>query len=293
MANLNDLIGPWQDWLRSGKRTTEGTQAKYLQQVRRLIRPGAAFPSSDFTRSAISQFLNGLELDAPNRYRAALSSFGRFLVEREILKFNPVRDVQGAKEADSRCRYLERADAQRLIGLLDSAEARAIHALMCGTGMEIGAALATRHRDVSLADRTVQAHGTKRASRDRSVKVTEPWCFEIFESWVRKQAALPAAPVFTMKYDPARSALQRALVVAAITDYTSHDWRHTYAVQALRDGLAPQVVARQLGHPHPLMVHKVYGRYVPNASDYEPRQTLRLTVPSGDQQISDAGRAVG
>ena len=279
--DLNDNVDAWQLWLRSRKRTTEGTRAKYLQQLRELIPADTPFPASQFSRRTISEFLSGLGLRAPNRYRAALSSFGKFLVEREVLLANPVREVQGAKEADSRCRWLDSADAKRVINLIDSDEARAIHALMCGTGMEIGAVFATHRRDVNLAAKTVEAHGTKRWSRDRTVRVTKPWCFGIFKKWVQQLQALPTTPIFTMTYDDASKALKRALKTAEIENYRSHDWRHTYAVQAIRDGRPLQVVAHQLGHKTTVMVQKVYGRYVPDSTDYEIRQTFGRTAASG------------
>lgn len=280
-----DLAGEvdgWQAWLTSRNRTTAGTRAKYRQQLEQLIPPGSTFPASAFTPKRISEFLNRLRIKATNRYRAALSSFGKYLVEREVLSVNPVRSVEGAKEAEPRCRYLERDDAQRLVTLIDSQEARALHALMCGTGLEVGVALRLRHRDIQVEAGqypSVRAPGTKRMNRNRSIYITEPWCWEIFGAWLHQQPALPGAPVFTIGYDGAAAALKRALDAAEIDDYKPHDWRHTYAVQALRDGLAAQTVAHQLGHKDATMVLKVYGRFVPNRADYERhRLTIGQTV---------------
>jgi len=277
-ANLNDYIEGWQDWLRTRRGTTEGTRAKYRRQVREFIPENKPFPASGFTRAAVSTFLNGLTVGAPNRFRAALSSFARYLVEREALQHNPVRDVQCAKERAPRMRSLSRADAQKLVDAVNPAEARAVHALMCGSGIEIGAVLTLRHRDIEVEAGTVHAHGTKRASRDRVVRVTEPWCWQIVLEWLRAQRALPDAPVFGQSYWAVTDALRRVLKALKWTDYRSHDWRHTYAVQALRDGEAPQVVAHQLGHKTAAMVYAVYGRYAPTASDYRSRLTLGLTV---------------
>jgi integrase len=49
---------------------------------------------------------------------------------------------------------------------------------------------------------------------------------------------------------------------------TLHDWRHTYAVNSLRDGMKPTTVARQLGHRDASLVHRVYGRFIVDARDY-------------------------
>lgn len=69
-----------------------------------------------------------------------------------------------------------------------------------------------------------------------------------------------------------------------ITDYTTRDHRHTYAVQALRDGYSYAVVAHQLGHATTALVHKVYGRHAPSAADY----TRRTETASGEQASAAA-----
>ncbi len=291
--DLNDHVEAWQEWLRTRRGITEGTRAKYRQQLREFMPEGRIFPASGFSRSAISSFLNGLKVGAPNRFRAALSSYARYLVEREVLQHNPVRDVQCAKERPPRMRSLTRAEAQKLIEGINSLEARAVHSLMCGSGMEIGTVLALRHRDVDVTGGTVHAHGTKRVHRDRVVRVTEPWCWEIFVGWLRSQRALPDAQVFRISYWAATEALQRALEAQKLTNYRSHDWRHTYGVQALRDGESPQVVAHQLGHKTAAMVHAVYGRYVPVNSDYRSKQTVGLTVASERAAAVGKTRAAG
>jgi integrase len=44
--------------------------------------------------------------------------------------------------------------------------------------------------------------------------------------------------------------------------------RHTYAVNGLRKGYKPTVIARQLGHKDASMIDRVYGRFIPDESDY-------------------------
>jgi integrase len=111
--------------------------------------------------------------------------------------------------------------------------------------------------------------------------------------WLRFQRALPDAPVFRIGYWTATDTLQHALKAVKWADYRSHDWRHTYAVQALRDGESPQAVAHQLGHKTAAMVHAVYGRYVPIASDYRSGQTVGPTVASEGASKVDKTRAAG
>ena len=292
VANLNDQLDGWQDWLRSRGNTSTGTRAKYLNQVRVFIPEGLPFPATSFTSRSVSGFLSALGVGAPNRYRAALSSFAKYLVEVQVLASNPVRDTQKAKERAPRVRALSRPEAEGLVAAISPVEARTIHALMCGSGMEIGAVFSLRHRDIDIQAGTVQAHGTKRLHRDRTVRVTERWCWDILLVWLADHPGLPGAPVFRMSYYAVRDALSRAMKAVEVEDYRSHDWRHTYAVQALKNGLRPEIVAHQLGHKTPAMVHAVYGRYVPNATDYVVSQTVGLTVAPNETQRIVQVRAV-
>lgn len=165
-----------------------------------------------------------------------------------------------------------------MIGAIEPLEARAIHALMCGSGMEVGAALALCHRDVDQAAMTAHAHGTKSAHRDRTIRVTEAWCWSVVRDWTDSQLALPDANVFSLTYKALTDALRNACKAVGVENYRSHDWRHTYAVQARRDGYSDQVIAHQLGHRNTVMVQMVYGRYSPTAADYARSQTVGQTV---------------
>ena len=55
---------------------------------------------------------------------------------------------------------------------------------------------------------------------------------------------------------------------AKLPRLTLHDQRHTHAVNMLREGYRPEVVAHQLGHSTPALVWKRYGRYTVDPRDY-------------------------
>ena len=61
--------------------------------------------------------------------------FAKWLVEREVLETNPVRDVKSAKPNPARMVWLERKDPKRRIDALPEPY-KALEALMAGTGME-------------------------------------------------------------------------------------------------------------------------------------------------------------
>lgn len=244
---------------------------RYKLQVGRLIT--GHFFASEFTRKRVAEFLSSLPVtgSTKNRHRAALSSFARWLVEREVLDHNPVRDVRMSRENPARMTWLEREDAKSLI-LAVQMPYRAAIALMAATGMELQAVERVRRRDVDLVAGTVRARGGKNYWRDRVVRGTEPWAWAIFAEYVRD--FLPDALVFeNVNRDTIRSHHHRASKLLGLPKTTLHDWRHSYAVWSLRDGLAPTVVARQLGHKDTMLLQTVYGRFVPDERDFDTHAT--------------------
>lgn len=252
-----DLVGLLDEW--------HGVE-KSKTQIRRMLK--TSMPASRFTKKAISEFLAGLKVSpsTKNRYRAALSTFARWLVERDVLAHNPVRDVQGYRENGARIVWLERGQAKALIDALPMPN-RPIEALMAATGIEWQVIERVRRRDIDFEKRTVHAQGGKTPWRNRVVRATELWAWTIFAEYARDFS--PNAPIF-----PGVSESQtlrrhaKAAKVLGLPHTTLHDWRHTYAVQALRDGYKPAVVAHQLGHRDSYLVLTRYGRFIPNEADY-------------------------
>lgn len=272
-----DLVPLLRDW-QGGER--------YKLQVGRLV--NGEFPASQFTRKRVAQFLSGLthvrkvggkvvrvplSNSTKNRHRAALSRFARWLIEQEILDTNPVRDVQMVKENPARMAWLEREDAKRLI-LAVQMPYRAAIALMAATGMELQAVERVTRRDVDLDAGTVRARGGKNFWRDRVARGTEPWAWKIFAEYARD--FLPDALLFgDVSRDTIRSHHHRATKVLKLPHTTLHDWRHSYAIWGLRDGLSPTVIARQLGHKDTTLLQTVYGKFVPDERDFETHATRR------------------
>lgn len=286
--DLEPYVAKWQRELERRRNPSAESRAKYLKQVRTFIPEGERFPRSRLTPKSIKAWLAGLDVHAPNRYRAALSSFASFLVEEEVVPFNPVAQVKATKEAEPRCRYLDQVEARKLIDAL-AGTARVYHALAMATGLERQAMGRLRRRDVDLERMTVLARATKKAHRARTVTVYDRWlwAWTIFARDLERRALLPDALVFAdASLDTYYRVLMAACKAIGVEDYHPHDHRHTWAVQALRDGLAIQTVASQLGHRDAVMTLRVYGRFIPTSADYAPRPGPRPATYSATSTMS-------
>lgn len=261
--DLDALVNEWKPLARS---------AVYVRQVRAMIPEGTRYPVADFTRSAISKHLASLTCSEPtkNRHRVALSQFARWLVERDYLHSNPVRDVRGFRENDPRMVFYSREERRRVVSKSLPLHAIA-EAFMWGAGLEVSAVLGLRREDVNLSTREVVARGQKTRWRTRVVRVTDDDAWAIIRQFLVPSHHLPASPLFQdLTERRLLESHQKACELARVPASTLHDWRHTYAVQALKDGLPAQTVKRQLGHsPHSTMLERVYSAWIPKSdADY-------------------------
>lgn len=84
----------------------------------------------------------------------------RYLVDIEILPRNPVKDVGGAGKLEPKVVWLSVPEMMRLIDAHPEPY-RTLSMLLHGSGLEIGAALALRKRDLIPEHRAIRAPGTK------------------------------------------------------------------------------------------------------------------------------------
>lgn len=292
-VDLSPLVAEWNG------RGRKATSAKYVAQVRRMIPEGQPFPRSGFTRRAVAEFLAGLDVDNPtrNRYRAALRQFARWLVGRDVLETNVVRDVDGYPENAPRMVWYERDVAKRIIARLPE-PFRSLESMMIGTGMEWQAIERVRARDVNLVDRTILARGGKTKWRTRTVVVTEPWAWRIVAAHLKalaKASADPDAPIFPVREKEALAAHHAAVAAVQAPPSTLHDWRHSYAIWNLSAGVPPAYVRPQLGHaPNSTVLERVYAAWIPTPlqrAQAAKKATRKQTRRTPTQRLTATKRA--
>lgn len=288
-VDLAPLLDAWKAW-RLARAKGVDSVPRYLTQITTL------FPERPWRRSTLTPQLVGRRLDrlkvtdpTRNRYRAALSAFCKWLVRDGTLDVNVARAVDGYTENAGRIVWYEPADAQRIVASLPL-QWQPREAFMAATGADWTDCALLRVRDVNLKTLDVRCHGHKTRWRDRTIRITEAWAVPYVRAALKGK--LPDALVFGGSETNYRRDNKRALAAhhaaveaCKLTESTLHDWRHTYAVNALRRGETVQVVSHQLGHANPYLVWTRYGRFVPNAKDY---QTQALTAEVTDTPKREA-----
>ena len=240
-----------------------------VTRLRTLMPAGAPFPRSQLTPGAIVTWLTGVQASSTTKraYYMALSAFVRWLRRRGVLTGNPLEQVPAPKPKGSRMRFLSTAKAQQFVASMPTPQLQAFAAL-AHAGGDLSPVLQVRQSDLfeTEAGLAARAPGTKAWNRDRFL-ILEPWQRTVVEAWSSTLDA--GTPLFAgLTYAMIRRAWRTGAHGIGEKGYTMHDARHTYAVNALQDGLTVEAVATQLGHKDGTLVLRVYGRWVVRASDY-------------------------
>lgn len=263
-VDLEPQVAIWLE--RHGQRVTQDTIAHYGHVVRSLIPAGKAFARSRFTIDVLDGWLAAYPAGRSTRRKAhsAMSNFAKHLMRARMIMTNPMRSIDAPPANAPRLRYLDVLDMKRLANY-QSEPFCAISALLGGTGIEVSVAVKLRRRDVDVPRKKIRAAGSKTHSRDRTVRVAE-WAWPYLEE--RCAALRPNdLPFPGIDRREASDAHRAACKLAEIEDYRLRDQRHSYAVRAARGGTPAELIARQLGHANPVLVLKIYGRFMPSQQD--------------------------
>lgn len=257
--DLDALVTEWEK---------QGALPRYVVHVRKMIPEGKRFPVTLFTRAWISKTLGDLKWtdSTKNRYRASVSQFARWLVERDVIESNIVRDVSGKTENDARDVWYTWDEARTLVAKLEG-EQQVLEALMAGTGVEWQVCERLVRRDIDLKARTVRSKGHKTPYRNRMVRITEAWVIPYIERHLKHM--MPNARVFTLNHDRALDEHHRVVKILGLEDSTLHDWRHTYAENNYQAGMSLRAIKKQLGHaPNSTVLERHYQSREVAESDY-------------------------
>ncbi len=251
------------------------TADHYLSAVRLLIPEGEPFKRSQLTPPRLREWLDDMEDVKSGTVRKrgqGMRDFTTWLVARHVLSVDPMRDIELPAQGKPRAHFLETADAIRLADAQPSPY-REFSALLAGSGVEVGVAVKLRVRDVDVKHKEIRAPGTKTHSRDRVVRVADwAWKYILPLTKHRHPDARLFDEIADNRWNPQQPHTDavKALVAKGHTvyqGYTMRDQRHTYAVRAIRAGTPAELVAKQLGHANPVLVHTTYGRFAPNQAE--------------------------
>jgi len=293
----------------SQKRASPHTIAAYRDGFRLLLtftqdRTGKA-PSQlefgDLDAPAIGAFLDHLERERGN---SAQSRNARLAAVHSLFRFAALRHPEHAaliarvlaipaKRFDRTIvPFLERAETDALLAAPDQDRrtGRRNHALLTvaiQTGMRVSELCGLTCGDVQLGS-GAHIRCTGKGRKQRSTPLTRS-TVKVLAAWMRERAGQPGDPLFPTSRD---RALSRDAVALLVTKYATiaahtcpalrakpvspHTLRHTCAMNLLRSGADPAVIALWLGHANLRSVE----RYI-HADMGIKERALARTTPIG------------
>ena len=165
------------------------------------------------------------------------------------------------------------AEAQAILAATADDVHAALYALLLGSGLRLGEALALDWADVDLDVGAVRVKTGKTARARRVVPIGAPTVAALREhrktSLARGVDIGPTGPVFVgvltgkrlTQVTPSK-AFARMLERASLPHRRLHDLRHGHATLLLATGTDMRVIADQLGHAKPSMTANVYAHVV-------------------------------
>lgn len=134
---------------------------------------------------------------------------------------------------------------------------RALITVLWRAGLRISEALALTESDIDPTRGSVLVrHG--KGDRRREAGMDE-WGFEHLLAWLQLRVELPVGPLFCVidgatrgpawSATAARAELRRLAIEAGVRRrFAPHQLRHAHAVELAREGIAVNIIQRQLGH---------------------------------------------
>ena len=160
-------------------------------------------------------------------------------------------------------RELSAVEMTRLIDACDRLRDKFLLSLLRGTGLRIGEALGLRHEDIDALRRVIIVRQRLNANRARAKTYSrevpaDPALIRLYSDYLHEEyGALDCDYVFVnlwaepvgrpMSY-PSVDRLVRRLRRRTGIEFTPHQFRHSYATDLLRRGVAVEVVQHLLGH---------------------------------------------
>lgn len=267
---------------------SRSTYDLYQHAVERHVIPGVgSLRLGQVTTARLDRFVQAVLEDkgyaTAKLCRQALSGICGWLVRRDGLSSNPVRDLTPLEQNRDRvARAMTPRDVREWLAILD-ADARAqrwdlpeLTRFMLATGVRLGEALGVRWEDLDLEHSTVNIERTVIRLRGRGLVASRPKTASsarvlVLPTWCRRmliarrlRAGAAEGPIFPDSVGGYRDRNNVGSVYRQVKKGTRFEWvtPHTYrkTVATLLDsqGATARRIADQLGHSRVSMTQDVY-----------------------------------
>ncbi|EJG0781107.1 site-specific integrase [Vibrio parahaemolyticus] len=211
-------------------------------------------PVGKVTRQQVRAELKNLSQDrAPatlNRYKAALSSFYRYLTEEYEIEHNPTKGIRQFTEDNARTRFLSKEELPRLLNACKGSQWEQLYLLVLlaiTTGARRTELLTLTWESINFKAKTAHLPKTKNGEQ-RILTLTADVLTELMKFRQIGGYVFPHKNHQDLYFRNFDCYWQEALNKAGITDFRFHDLRHTCASLLAMNGASLLEIAQVLGH---------------------------------------------
>lgn len=229
------------------RRLSEHTIADYSNTYRRFIAHVGNIPIDSIQPAQVTAFLAAQKVSSKTvlNYHVGLSALWTWAVREGLAREHVIRHVEKPKPRKVLIEPFSEAEIRSLLtGLRTTADRdRVIVLVLLDTGMRASELCGIRLDDVDMANRRIKVLG--KGDKERSLPISPRTASALF----RYMQSLPGSQDYLFPFDRNHLGRQlRRIGQRVKVKAHPHKFRHTFAINFLRNGGDPYTLQEMLGH---------------------------------------------
>lgn len=214
-----------------------------------------------------------------NTFMTPIRLFFQWLQNEEFIIKNPCASIKPVKEPKRMRKPLTEEQVEILRDCMLTRRERAILEFFLSTGCRLSEVLNVKIKDVDFANKTLLVIG--KGNKERRVYFTER-CKRALNNYLKERED-SSDYLFITERKPYRKISSRGMQViinkiqkkAGLEMHIHpHIFRHTFATQALRSGMKPEIIQQILGHEDVGITLKVYAKLAQTEVEHSYRMLV-------------------
>ncbi|MGG7057586.1 site-specific tyrosine recombinase/integron integrase [Clostridium tertium] len=214
-----------------------------------------------------------------NTFMTPIRLFFAWLQNEEFIIKNPCASIKPMKEPKRMRKPLTEEQVEQLRDSMLTRRERAILEFFLSTGCRLSEVLNVKVRDIDFINKTLLVIG--KGNKERRVYFTER-CKRSLNNYLKSRED-ESEYLFVTERKPYRKISPRGMqvIVNKIKEKAGldihihpHIFRHTFATQALRSGMKPEIIQQILGHEDVGITLKVYAKLAESDVEHSYRMLV-------------------